>query len=215
MKVLGSNRTHCEKGHEFTPENTRFHFQKQYDGYRRVCVTCRALRWKNPLKPKSIPERFWEKVNRDTPSGCWEWLSVKAYFGYGKFHFDRKRKFVGAHRVAYELSKGPIPDGLVLDHLCRNPGCVNPDHLQVVSQRENCLRGISPTADNAKKTHCKRGHEFTPENTFAVQGRWRGCRQCRSAWRVINWAKRRDAGLIRRKVRVKTAQPLDLPMSGV
>lgn len=83
-----------------------------------------------------------------------------------------------AHRVMWELMVGPIPDGKVLDHLCRNRGCVNPAHLEVVTQGENVLRGIGPVAVNARKTHCKNGHEFTEENTIIRREGWRGCRTC-------------------------------------
>jgi hypothetical protein len=85
-----------------------------------------------------------------------------------------------AHRLAYELFVGPIPEGQTIDHLCRNRPCVNPGHLEVVDMRTNLLRGSSPTAQNARKTHCKHGHEFTPENTALKQGRYRICRTCRA-----------------------------------
>jgi hypothetical protein len=87
-----------------------------------------------------------------------------------------------AHRYAYELLVGPIASGLVLDHLCRNPGCVNPKHLEPVTDRENTRRGISSAAENAKKTHCYRGHPFDERNTYVNLKGKRACRECAKAY---------------------------------
>lgn len=134
-------------------------------------------------------ERFWTKVDRRGPDECWPWLDSTAPRGYGRFWDGHRQQ--QAHRAAYELLVGPIPDGLQIDHLCRNRGCVNPAHLEPVTQRENVLRGIGPTANNAGKTHCKRGHEYTPENT-GWQQETRFCRTCR---RLTDkeWRKSRSA----------------------
>ncbi|MGO3650436.1 HNH endonuclease signature motif containing protein [Agrococcus casei] len=85
-----------------------------------------------------------------------------------------------AHRFAYADSRGAIPEGLEIDHLCRNRSCVNPKHLEAVSKRENLARGYAVPAINARKTHCKRGHEFTAENTY----RWGSSRICRACKRL-------------------------------
>lgn len=109
-----------------------------------------------------MQERFWSKVDKTNLSGCWLWLAGKNNHGYGRFSINNK--YERAHRVAYELVKGPIAEGVTLDHLCRNPACVNPDHLEPVTHRENVLRGKAPPAIHAKKTHCPNGHPLEGEN---------------------------------------------------
>ncbi len=98
--------------------------------------------------------RFWKLV--DKTDKCWNWNGSRNADGYGQFH--RNGSNIGAHRYSYELNVDKIPEGLVIDHLCRNRSCVNPAHLEPVTQKENCLRGTSPWANNARKTHCKYGH---------------------------------------------------------
>ncbi len=128
------------------------------------------------MSPPVIPigQRFWPKVEKS--AGCWEWRGGRAKTGYGQFW--RKGKTELAHRIAYELSVGPIPAGLQLDHLCRNHGCVNPSHLEAVLPKVNYLRGVSPLANNARKTHCANGHVLTGENLY-LRPTGRGCRVCR------------------------------------
>jgi hypothetical protein len=130
-------------------------------------------------KRRAAPEvRFWEKVDRGDDDSCWTWLAGTCR-GYGKFRPGGSRPCVMAHRFAYELLIGPIPPGLVIDHLCRNPSCVNPAHMEPVTNAENVMRGYSPHARNARKDRCKSGHEFTPENTRMTQdGRSRTCIAC-------------------------------------
>lgn len=127
---------------------------------------------------RGAPEaRFWA-YTRAIPDGCWEWQGSLDQEGYARFQVGQK--IVKAYRWSYEQFVGPVPDGQVLDHLCRNRACVRPDHLEPVENRENILRGVGVTARNARKTHCKRGHEFTPENTYTEKGGRRTCRTCKT-----------------------------------
>ena len=108
-------------------------------------------------------------------SACWRWIGAGNPKGYGQIVRDGRLR--QAHRVAYELAIGPIPDGLVLDHLCRNRGCINPLHLEPVTSKENTHRGVGT---NAAKTHCPRGHEYTETNTYRWPGAPGSSRQCRA-----------------------------------
>lgn len=118
--------------------------------------------------------RFLAKVLVD--DGCWQWTGGDNGRGYGRFT-ARGRRF-GAHRYMYELLRGPIPDGLTLDHLCRNTRCVRPDHLEPVPHRENVLRGEGFPARKAAQTHCVNGHPFDAANTHRKPDGRRDCRAC-------------------------------------
>lgn len=105
------------------------------------------------------------------PGPCWVWHGATNPRGYGNITYQQRTH--KAHRFIYEWVVGPIPDGLTLDHLCRNTLCVNPEHLEPVTMVENIRRGTRAT-----KTECKQGHEYTPENTIIKSNGTRRCRTC-------------------------------------
>ena len=122
-----------------------------------------------------VLDRFWAKVVKT--DGCWVWIGAHIPDGYGSFSANGR---VGlAHRFSYTQFVGPIPEGLQLDHLCRNRTCVRPDHLEPVTSRENSLRGQTVAARHAAKTHCDAGHEFTEANILRTRLGNRQCRACR------------------------------------
>lgn len=113
--------------------------------------------------------------------GCYRWLRALSggkpnQRGYGILVIDGKQHY--AHRLAWRLFRGPIEQGLVIDHVCRVRNCVNVNHMELVTPGINVLRGFSPSGLNLTRTHCVNGHEYTPENT-ARRGHWRVCRECR------------------------------------
>ncbi|MET9339253.1 HNH endonuclease signature motif containing protein [Nonomuraea sp. NPDC003804] len=119
-------------------------------------------------------EEFFKRVEKT--EGCWIWTAGVSGTNHGRFWTGERH--VPAHRFSYEYARGPVPAELYMDHLCRNPRCVNPDHLEPVTPRTNVLRGTSMVAGNAGKTHCKRGHEYTPENTHRDKRGRRSCKEC-------------------------------------
>jgi len=137
---------------------------------------------------RTLEERFWEKVDkngpmaviRGVPSRCWMWTASLKSGGYGRFRVV-SHKMDLAHRVSYDLTIDRIPEDLELDHLCRNRGCVNPQHLEPVTRKVNQLRGFAPMAINARKQTCPRGHVLAGENLVRQQEAkgWRECRTCR------------------------------------
>lgn len=125
-----------------------------------------------------LPARFWSKVEQPIiPGGCWLWAAALEHGGYGRYWFDGLMR--GAHRVAYEALVDAVPPGKHLDHRCRFRSCVNLDHLEPVTQRENTLRGISLPAMYARRTKCSNGHELSGRN---VMPRKEGGRRCRKCW---------------------------------
>lgn len=140
-----------------------------------------AGKWGTPA------QRFWPKVDKAGPmlspylGPCWIWTAGCSTGGYGQFRAENNHKTL-AHRWAYEHICGPVPAGLQLDHLCRIRRCVNPAHLEPVTQRENLLRGATLPARNARKTHCIHGHPFDEINTLVASSGARRCRTCIDRW---------------------------------
>lgn len=136
-----------------------------------------------------LPPRFWDKVRQE--GDCWLWTAYTTG-GYGRFRANRQNW--AAHRLAYEELVAPIPNGLVLDHLCRNRTCINPDHLDPVTPGVNVLRGETFVRTNAEKTHCINGHEYTPDNTGSQSSSTpkRYCKQCERNRNVVRKEWRRE-----------------------
>ena|SRR5690349_12101561 len=111
-----------------------------------------------------------------TPRSCWRWEGARIPEGYGQITIGGKIRFV--HRVVYEWFCGPIPEGLQIDHLCRNTTCANPMHLEPVTPQVNSHRGVGVGAVNVAKTHCPRGHAYDARNTYVRADRSRDCRAC-------------------------------------
>ena len=149
-----------------------------------------------PLDPEfcrqiTQSDRWASKVEQGD-GGCLVWMGARNPGGYGSLTANGKGW--AAHRIAYVAARGEdIPPGMPLDHLCRNRACVNPDHLEVVTGRMNTLRGTNPCAENARKTHCVRGHELTPDNAVVNRAK-RGARVCRECHRIDG---RRQSALIK------------------
>lgn len=120
-------------------------------------------------------ERLMEWVKIDPETGCWNWQGAKTQ-GYGIAGNGRDKSRL-AHRRSHEMFVGPIPPGYEIDHLCRNPPCINPKHIEAVTPRMNKMRSKSPWALNAAKTHCKRGHDLSEENVYRTK-KGRSCRAC-------------------------------------
>jgi hypothetical protein len=126
---------------------------------------------------------LWDKYEV-LPNGCWRSFCKPQLTGYVRVCRREDGKKVGRmlHRIFYELHKGPIPAGMTLDHLCRNRGCINPDHLEPVTQRENLMRSpLAPARINSEKTHCPQGHPYEGDNLVINNKGQRTCRICLNA----------------------------------
>lgn len=127
-----------------------------------------------------LPPPWLSKKIEVLENGCWKWLGYVDIQGYGRYevqnNYVRDRQY--AHRFVYELLRERIPPNREIDHLCKYKTCVHPDHLEVVTSRENVRRSSSVCAVNGRKTHCKYGHEFTPENIYKMK-HGRACLMCR------------------------------------
>ena len=157
------------------------------------CGTCDA-EWRR----SDVIDNFYRHVQPNV-NGCWIWTPIISPSGYGKWagKVDGKRHYGLAHRFVWESIRGPIPNSLQLDHLCRVRACVNPRHLEAVTPRTNNLRSNSPSATFARRTHCNAGHEYNEENTrFRASGR-----RCRICDALTHDEKRRKLGIRSHKKR--------------
>jgi hypothetical protein len=178
-----------------------------------------APNWRQQLYPKGAPvanrwpaqtveERFMAKVAIDETTGCWVWQGA---LSHGNAWFSFAGKPHHGHRISHELFVGPIPDRLTIDHTCHTNDlmcvggagclhrrCVNPAHLEIVTLAENKARGRSLPAVNARKTHCFRGHELTPENTRLTKY-GRACRECGRINGRLKYARHRERILAQQK----------------
>lgn len=138
----------------------------------KMCRTCAARLGSaaaaRESATRSVESRFFTYVKK-APGGCWHWTGTTQSNGYGAFSLGGR--ILRSHRWSYEHHVAGIPEGLQIDHLCRNRACVNPDHLEPVTAMENSRR--------AMRSHCVNGHEFTPENTYIPSDGKRYCRECR------------------------------------
>lgn len=132
-------------------------------------ATTRTVR---PLRDRLLSRAI---INWET--GCWEWEGARNSYGYGSIQYQQQGH--GVHRLAWLVLVGPIPPGLELDHLCRVRHCLNPAHLEPVTNRVNNLRGQTFAAANAAKTRCPQGHEYDPLNTYTDPAGRRHCRACK------------------------------------
>ena len=161
---------------------------------------------------EAAKSRFLAKFWKEPGTECWLWRDALSTSGYGKVHVTEKQ-YIMAHRFSFEIVNGPIPDGFQLDHLCRTRHCVNPVHLEIVTNRINVLRGVGLSAENARKTHCFRGHEFTEANTRWVTANGRPQRLCVICQRIKNRLCRRRAGIPAR-CNTYSEAPYSMPGTG-
>lgn len=140
---------------------------------------------------RTTADRFLDKVSIPSPSinSCWLWTGAIGKGGYGNLRADKR--YLNAHKWAYEHWVGPVPDGLHLDHLCRVRNCVNPAHLEAVTRAENLRRGRRGTNGKEKLTHCPHGHPYSGDNLRIARSGQRVCRECSRKWSAANNERRR------------------------
>lgn len=146
----------------------------------------------NFIEDKIFLNSFWKKVVK--MKNCWNWVACKGQDGYG--HLSVNGKNFRAHRISYMISNGEIPEGFQIDHLCRNTSCVNPKHLEAVTQRENIMRGFGITAQNLRKIYCINNHKFTNGNTWFYKEKGAIRRVCKACTKIKtrNYLERKKRG---------------------
>lgn len=157
--------------------------------------------------------RFWGKVSGDRPEECWEWLAGKNSKNYGYFWINGKS--VQTHQLAYNWLVGPVPDGLELDHLCRNTICCNVNHLEPVLRLENQRRSpLTLAGKNIIKTHCPKGHPYAGDNLLITTNGGRACKKCISERATAKYWEKKAKRIFVRKDMKREACPLGHPYSG-
>jgi hypothetical protein len=151
-------------------------YQPRPDTICRKCAASHASTMSAAAPRPGEMHRIMEKIERSAATGCWLWTASCRQNGYGQVYF--RGTMTEAHRAVWTLHRGSVPIGMQLDHLCRVRSCVNPDHLEVVTGRENTYRSLAPSAMNKRKTQCVNGHAFDDTNTW-ISGGKRYCRECR------------------------------------
>lgn len=162
-------------------------------------TAARAERSVDVARPiRTVAERFWTYISPEPNSGCWLWTSAVSAAGYGQIGGEgRRAPVLYAHRVSFEIHNGPIPEGMQVDHKCQMRCCVNPDHMQLLdaAAHQNVTMARLPehfsTTRARERTHCKYGHEWTPENQYRAQSGYRGCIICKREY-LRTWRKARN-----------------------